>query len=710
MPFIGVLATERDETTARWRMSDIGHFRTVYCTLAALRVAFAFSPGYVHPDEFFQSAEVAACEIAGLRTALIPWEFSAVHPVRSRLPPYLFPGLALRVLQLFVDAPSTWVLLFTVRLPSCAISFLVDAAIARIGRTHSLPVTRLLLLYASAWPTLVFGARGFSNSLEASLFAVVLAMVAVPSSSETSGSGSDGGADGGGSDAERHPRRIVSTARRLGVLLAIGCWLRFTFVLFWLPPFVSFALGDLQPSVATVPAAQPRTRQLLVRSVARVVMPAASAAVIAAAMLLSTDCLLHGGECLMAPWKCVAPFNALRYNADPINLAAHTLHPRITHVFVNLPLLMGPLAAIAAAATAAAATAAAPAAAAATASAAKLAPKPSSNPSRAPCASFRRLLLSSVLLPLGALSLAPHQEPRFLLPLILPLILLYGPALQGRSSMLGWVCYHAALALFYSNVHQAGVVRAIAHLQRASALPQRRLSKRDLHQRPTAQLAAPRWYRWRWSGSPFPPAMPPQRADATDSTDSTRGTTDPTDPALAVFFHTYMPPEFLLGRSRAQPAAMELLDLASNSTTCELIRALVLACGTSRGRADQVARPTTRGVGRRAFEWGQLARGRQPSRRWHAGPLYAVLPARLAYDVKLAAASTCRPAACACASASARTSGIWERLPLRFLRPRRAALLRLDRERRFWPHFSGEDPPRSLSEAALEVYRVTLHV
>ena len=46
--------------------------------------------------------------------------------------------------------------------------------------------------------------------------------------------------------------------------------------------------------------------------------------------------------------KCfqVAPFNFVMYNLVPGNVASHGEHPRYTHLLVNLPLLLGPLAPI----------------------------------------------------------------------------------------------------------------------------------------------------------------------------------------------------------------------------------------------------------------------------------------------------------------------------------------------------------------------------
>jgi phosphatidylinositol glycan class Z len=39
----------------------------------------------------------------------------------------------------------------------------------------------------------------------------------------------------------------------------------------------------------------------------------------------------------------ISPFNFLLYNLSPKNLAEHGIHPRWLHLFVNLPMMVGPL-------------------------------------------------------------------------------------------------------------------------------------------------------------------------------------------------------------------------------------------------------------------------------------------------------------------------------------------------------------------------------
>ena len=60
----------------------------------ALRVACAFAPGYVHPDEWFQSNEVTASDVFGHSTR-VPWEYASdIAPARSVVSAYLSSGVA----------------------------------------------------------------------------------------------------------------------------------------------------------------------------------------------------------------------------------------------------------------------------------------------------------------------------------------------------------------------------------------------------------------------------------------------------------------------------------------------------------------------------------------------------------------------------------------------------------------------------------------
>ena len=80
-------------------------------------------------------------------------------------------------------------------------------------------------------------------------------------------------------------------------------------------------------------------------------------------------------------------------------------------------------------------------------------------------------LAACVVVPLATLSLAPHQEPRFLLPLLLPLAALGGAgALASPRRRAAFLGYNGLLAVFFGAVHQAGVLPATAAVA-AAALP-----------------------------------------------------------------------------------------------------------------------------------------------------------------------------------------------------------------------------------------------
>jgi hypothetical protein len=61
------------------------------------------------------------------------------------------------------------------------------------------------------------------------------------------------------------------------------------------------------------------------------------------------------------------------------------------------------------------------------------------------------------------LSCAPHQEPRFLLPLIVPLVYLYGREAVGgsRSLLTLWIVFNLACYIFFGWLHQGGLIQSL---------------------------------------------------------------------------------------------------------------------------------------------------------------------------------------------------------------------------------------------------------
>ena len=137
--------------------------------------------------------------------------------------------------------------------------------------------------------------------------------------------------------------------------------------------------------------------------------------------------------------------------------------------------------------------------------------------------SERAMLLGAVAVPLVALSLAASRA-RFLLPLQTPLLLLYG----STARQVSMVHLQQRPRCILAFVHQAGVVRAMAHVQ-------------------------------------------------------ARGGLSP--PAVVVFSHSYMPPRSLLWQTTSPlPPAITVVDLLSNGSACDVMGALREQLFTAKGR------------------------------------------------------------------------------------------------------------------------------
>ena len=141
------------------------------------------------------------------------------------------------------------------------------------------------------------------------------------------------------------------------------------------------------------------------------------------------------------------------YNLERDNLAAHGLHPRTTHLLVNMPLLFGVLALI-------------PVVSAVCMIREKLGGRTSEKPPGKPASAT---LLLSIVVPVLALSVFPHQEARFLVPVLAPLSLLHSHHVFGVASFrwvsVMWVLFNVAGCEFFGALHQGGLLPCLRHIQ-----------------------------------------------------------------------------------------------------------------------------------------------------------------------------------------------------------------------------------------------------
>ncbi|KAF4321135.1 hypothetical protein BBO99_00004393 [Phytophthora kernoviae] len=313
---------------------------SLYALLAALRVAGSvFLLGMVHPDEFFQSQEVMARHVLPIES-----------PLRRQLfLPFLVAGGPYKLLELLGVQPAGFLLLVLPRLLLCGASFLIDAVLyAVVGKLSQVQNQRhtqerqekALVLFASSWPTLVFLCRPFSNTFETLVLTLCFAALFLVNPY----------------------RRILGGLLHvqtllLGSLLAVGFFTRFTFPVFF------FALGlELvrQQDELLVNAANKKEDEGAPSVVRRVV---ATIGVLLQGLMaflwwvlifVAMDTLYYRPELFVkeqngsllkriAENAVVAPLNNLFYNMQYDNLELHGVHPRLTHLTVNMPMLFGPV-------------------------------------------------------------------------------------------------------------------------------------------------------------------------------------------------------------------------------------------------------------------------------------------------------------------------------------------------------------------------------
>jgi GPI mannosyltransferase 4 len=118
----------------------------------------------------------------------------------------------------------------------------------------------------------------------------------------------------------------------LAVLFVIGTFTRVTFVAFALPIGWQLLLRIFR-STSSPPRFSPWYTKAGV-----LFLPAVTAALTSLAIILTDTYYFRGDFSTLV----VTPLNFLTYNLSPKNLAEHGIHPRWLHLFVNLPMIVGP--------------------------------------------------------------------------------------------------------------------------------------------------------------------------------------------------------------------------------------------------------------------------------------------------------------------------------------------------------------------------------
>lgn len=427
--------------------------------LAILRILLCFLPqtGYLHPDEMFQSADIMGGRF--FDSKVIPaWEFKSNKPIRCMLIPWVLNSLSFRIAWLFNNEPSAYILLALPRLLYTILSFIVDICLWKICRYHSsrglwyLPVSTI---FQSSFICLGCMTRTLSNTVEVVLFSVLLLITCelikprfrilfvTPN-----------GRASPAFEMMKGSKQLLSSFS-IGIILSIGLFNRPTFILFAMIPLLYWLCESFRRNLSS--------KRL---TIARAIMPLSLSFIATSFAQITFDTYYYKGfqttydtfrllttlnyhkfiHNVTSEWV-ITPYNFIRYNSAVDNLRNYGLHPPYFHLLVNGPVYFNILALLFYGRL--------------------ISLLVGSGMYRLIFATHRvfALMILSTLTPLILFSFIPHQEFRFLLPIIVPLTYAFGFNIY-RSNKLStiWTLINITLVIFYAFIHQAGVLRSVLYM------------------------------------------------------------------------------------------------------------------------------------------------------------------------------------------------------------------------------------------------------
>lgn len=433
-----------------------------YTSLIVLRYFCAIkSDGYVHPDEHFQSIQLSFRDSIAANNdddkqlkekVTIPWEFTASVPIRSSVAHKL---MSMSFLEnktpnddqdIFTGARKT-MFMWSLIIDSCAILITREYG-RRNGEYDCNNRARYLpILVATSWPMFVLHVRPLTNSLEACAYALCVCLFAMVNSDSSSKSKSNAN--------ERLKDDLLYVV--WGLLCSVGVFVRFTFAIFVGPLILIDAIKSM-------------SKKGPIEFLGRYAIMAISFAV-SASQIAKIDALYYDRreEFYIAPW------HAFLYNAKYAS-EHHGKHPRVTHLLFNGFVLFGPayvfflMACFKETIFVAART-----------------------KSRNDQTGGVRVMALSVLASIAAMSISLHQEARFILPIMLPVLLLASleiSVLDRKTAAnaaatathvvsdgvvnlrikfilfwLFWLAFNISSSVFYGFLHQGRISSAIWELE-----------------------------------------------------------------------------------------------------------------------------------------------------------------------------------------------------------------------------------------------------
>ncbi|KAM5458311.1 alpha 1,2 mannosyltransferase [Microsporum audouinii] len=380
-------------------------WRRTYLLLLLVRIYFALSPSYIHPDENFQGPELFAGRLFSYPSQLT-WEFTSDTPIRSIFPLWLVYGLPMTLLKwLWAETgngnPPPQLIYYVLRLTMFLLSLILeDWAIHELVPSPR-KRRQTVVLVASCYVTWTYQTHTFSNSLETLL--VLWSLVLIQRI------------------VENKHRSSVFTCAFLSLVAVMGVFNRITF-----PAFIMIPALQLVPHFINKPFS---------------FISLAFFGLLFSFFAVSIDTTFYTSPDTFSDFinnPVITPLNNLLYNSDSSNLANHGLHPRYQHFLVNLPLLLGPAYILSIWSV--------------------FTKGPTS-----PTFHMRNMRAYSALFGAVIISLFPHQEARFLMPCVPLLLTCFRPP-KSRVFLAAWILFNCTLGAFMGIYHQGGVVPAQIHI------------------------------------------------------------------------------------------------------------------------------------------------------------------------------------------------------------------------------------------------------
>lgn len=426
--------------------------------LACLRVFICLLPqtGYLHPDEFFQSTDIVGGTY--FNSYIEPtWEFTTDRPIRCMLIPTILNKIAFRLASLIQSRPSAYLLIVAPRVVYTLLSFIIDICLVKLCHYYStrgqwyLPVS---IVFQTSFICLACLTRTFSNVPETVIFALLLVVVCQTIRPTFRILFTTQNRTVSINQRAKKSQQILSSIL-VGFLTTLGIFNRPTFPCFALMPLVYWLVESWK-----------RNSHKVSLTIQRAVIPLITTTILTALLLSAFDTYYYNGvevfHQLLASFTSgdidafikqvkstwiLTPYNFIAFNSNSRNLVQFGLHPPYMHMLVNLPFAFNLLAFMFYAKL--------------------ISLMMGSNAYRLLFSAHRvyALMLITTLVSTVLLSIIPHQEFRFLMPIIIPLTCVFAYNIYSSNRLLLlWVISNCILVLFYSHVHQAGVTRACLDL------------------------------------------------------------------------------------------------------------------------------------------------------------------------------------------------------------------------------------------------------